>query len=308
AGASARALVHIGSPALSWPFIAALEAELGGWGGWLDVDGYLFEALTHDDAAWELELARDEGLRALVRERPDFRARVAAVRSRIEDLRGAPLAIAVVDFGAGAWWGDMGQLSRAREAYAALVGRGETGELARRLAGIAEVVPDRCGNRVVGRSKVPVDGSVTDSVLVDAMISGGSVAGAVVIRSQLGEAKLASGAVVVESTVVDLVAEAHALVMMAIAEHLHARTETVHTTILADPQDLHGPLDPWWFDTRLDPGTAEHYRQPFADNPCSFAEKATQMRQRTLAPTEIETALHRRRLSLREKLTAAVDE
>jgi mannose-6-phosphate isomerase class I len=299
AGAGARALVHIGSPALSWPFVAALTAELGDWPGALDVDGYLFEALTHDEAAWQSELARDEGLRVFLRERPDFRSKVAAVRARLEDHRGAALAIAVVDFGAGAWWGDMGQLSRAREAFAALAEHGDDGELARRLAGIAQVVPDRFGNRVVGScSHIPDDGSVTDTVVVDSWIGGGRCDRAVVIGSQLGHATLAPGSVVVDSTLASLTAETNALVMMATGERLHARASTVHTTIPAEPAQPSLALQPWWFDARLDPGSAEHYRQPFADNPTSFADKAAQMRQRTVAPAAIEAVLLERRAEL----------
>lgn len=289
AGPEARALVHIGSPALSWELLAILADELGAWPGWLDIDGWLFESLTHDDDAWEAELARDANLRALVQERPDFRAKVSTVRARLEDLRGAPLSIAVIDFGEGAWWGDMGQLSRAREAYAALALRGGDGELARRLAAIEEVVPDRFGNRIVGRhARVPDDGSVTDSVIVDGWIgAAGRIDRAVIIGSQLGRASLAPGSVVVDCTIGELVAEPDTLAMMVIARSLEAAASTVHTTMPGEG----GVLEAWSFDARLDPGTAESYRAAVGSNPSSFAEKAAQMRRRDVAPATIEREL-----------------
>lgn len=289
AGAHARALVHIGSPALSWPLVDALAAELGGWSGALDVDGWLFESLTHDDEAWAVELARDAGLQALLRERPDFRTRVSAVRKRVEDLRGAPLSIAVIDFGAGAWWGDMGQLDKARQSFAALADPAESGELARRLAAIDAIVPDRFGNRVVGaHAKVPDDGSVTDSVIVDAWIGAATkVDRAVVIGSQLGRAALAPGSVVVDSTIAELDVRHDALVMMAIAPSLHAEASSVHTTIPGE----HGALEQWCFDMREDPGAREHYQFCVAPNPSSFAECAARMRQRSVSPDAIERML-----------------
>ena len=70
-------------------------AEFGDLPGWLDIDGYLFEALTHDEDAWQVEVARDPALRQLLAARPDFHARAqaaacsprAAQRSAARDRR-----------------------------------------------------------------------------------------------------------------------------------------------------------------------------------------------------------------------------
>jgi hypothetical protein len=98
-GQPVKALVHIGSPAFSYPFLEEAEALFGDFDGWIDVDGYLFEALTHDADAWQTELNRDAGLQQLVAERPDFWQCVQQLKRRLGERRGHPLVIKVVDFG-----------------------------------------------------------------------------------------------------------------------------------------------------------------------------------------------------------------
>jgi hypothetical protein len=87
-GQPVKALVHIGSPAFSYPFLEEAEALFGDFNGWIDVDGYLFEALTHDADAWQTELDRDAGLQQLVAERPDFWQRVQQLKRRLGERRG----------------------------------------------------------------------------------------------------------------------------------------------------------------------------------------------------------------------------
>ena len=79
-GQPVKALAHIGSPAFSYPFLEEAEAIFGDLDGWIDVDGYLFEALTHNADAWQAELNRDAGLQQLVTERPDFYQRVQQLK------------------------------------------------------------------------------------------------------------------------------------------------------------------------------------------------------------------------------------
>src|SRR5262249_34824595 len=160
----ARALVHIGSPALSYAFVAALRAEFGDAPGWLDIDGYLFEALTHDDDAWHAEIERDPGLRALLQTRPDFHARARSLRRRLEARNGRRLPVAVIDVGAATYWADMGQLARARQASAELCAPSDHGEFVRRLATIDDVVPDVRGNRLQAGSVGP---AMRDCVVIE---------------------------------------------------------------------------------------------------------------------------------------------
>lgn len=304
-----RALVNMGSPALSHAFIDALAAAFGDRDGWLDVDGYLFEALTHDEAAWAAEIARDPGLRALLEQCPDFYARVARVRAQLEQHRGAPLAIAVIDFGADTYWGDMGQLSRARDAHAVLARADDDGEFARRLACIDDVVPDRFGNRVVGDSWIPGDGSLRDSVIIDSWIARprSTTRRAVVIDSELGETQLGDGAVVLDSSVWALDADADAFVFAALAPALQVAAHHVHTTMPVDPRDASAlTLEQWCFDMREDPGSPEHYRSRVPPNPASFAEKFAQMRQRERDPEAIERALLGARRPWLQRIAAAI--
>ena len=298
AGPATRSLIHIGSPALSHRFIRALVAEFGDVGGWLDIDGYLFEALTHGPPAWQRECERDAGLQALLAVCPDFYERATAVKSRLEAERGAPLVTLVVDCGNETWWGDMGQLGPAREAFARLAVPGAEGEFARRLALIADVVPDRFGNRIVS-SRIPEDGSVRDSVVINGWIgAGSSVTGAVVLDSVLGAATLGHGAVVVDSTIDTLDAGVDTWVFRAIAEQLSVAAYAVHTTLPSDPLTAAGGgatagLEQWSFDARADPSAPPHWTEPQGANPTSLHDKAAQMRQRErpidVVEAEIET-------------------
>ncbi|MBX7080475.1 MAG: hypothetical protein K1X88_14855 [Nannocystaceae bacterium] len=305
APAGTRALVNLGSPALSFAMIDALAQHFGALPGWLDVDGYLFEALTHDPALWAEEAASDAGLQALLQQCPDFYARVAAVRDTLEQRRGAALAIAVIDLGADTWWGDMGQLSRAREAFAALARPDDGGEFARRLAAIETVVPDRFGNRVVGDSVVPDDGRVRDSVIIDTwLVDTVTVVGAVVIDSELGAARLDPGAVVVDTTAAAIHGSTDSLVIAACGEVLGVAAAHVLTTIVDDPLAADPVPQPWRFDMREDPGAAANYRSPVGDNPASFADKFAQMRQRQRPPAAVERAVLQRREALLGSIAA----
>jgi hypothetical protein len=290
AGPGVVPLVHLGSPALSHRFVAALATAFGDVAGWLDIDGYLFEALTHDPHAWQREIERDPGLQAVLAICPDFYARARSVADRIAADRGAPLAIAVVDCGTDTFWCDMGQLASARDAFAVLAAPGEHGEIARRLAWLDDVVPDRFGNLVVG-SSIPTDGSITDSVVVDSTIVRGRMRGAIVIDSELGDATLGTGSVVLDSTIATLDAGTGAWVFRAIAEQARLAADHVLTTLAANPQSPEGSLEMWTFDVREDPTRPPSWAQRVASNPTSFADKAVQMRQREHPVAEVERVI-----------------
>ena len=275
-----RAQVNLGSPAFSHRFIAAALRSFADCEGWLDVDGYLFEALTHDEASWAAERARDPALRELLERVPDFYARARALRASLEAERGRPLRIAVIDFGSSLHWCDVGQLGKAREAFAALAAPGETGEFARTLASLDGVAPDRWGNRVAGQSAIPDDGSVRDSVIIDATIGTGPCERAVVLRCELGHARLAAGSVAIDCKVDQLELGADALAFGSVIDHLQVRPAWVHTSIPADPHAEDSSLESWWADSRANPGAQENYDAPVWGNPGSFADKFAQMRRR----------------------------
>ena len=235
-GQRVKALVHIGSPAFSFPFLEEAEALFGGLDGWIDVDGYLFEALTHDADAWQAELNRDAGLQQLVTERPDFWQRVQQLKRRVEERRGHPLNIKVVDFGEHLYWGDIGQLAKARRALWAVAAPTVEGNFARCLAAIDHVAPDPFGNRIVGDSTLPSDGHVRNSVVIDTWINGRvDMEGAVLVASELGDVMIRGGGVAFGCTVDDLDLGKEGLAFMSIQQSLKVPAHHVHTSIPSTP-------------------------------------------------------------------------
>ncbi|MEK7706107.1 MAG: hypothetical protein AAB426_14195, partial [Myxococcota bacterium] len=293
--APVRALVHIGSPAFSHLFVQEARAVFGDLAGALDVDGYLFEALTSHADEWQAELRRDAVLARLVGEYPDFYARVTQLRQRLEDRRGHALAIQVIDFGADLYWGDVGQLEHARRTLHDVAQEGVAGTMARLLACIDDVPVDGHGNRLVGDCILPSSAQIRNSVLIDVSVSTAAVIdGAVVVESQLGEASLAPGSVAVRCTAGTLTMGPSALAFELIGETCDVPGHAVRTSICNDPSDLERGLATWSADLREDPGTVERYNQAVYGNPASFADKLTQMRQRAILPQALDTAVTER--------------
>lgn len=279
--ANAAAHVHIGSPALSYLFLEEARAIFGQWDGWLDVDGYLFEALTSDAASWQREIERDAGLAALLRERPSFYAAVQKLRERIEQRRGHALRIKVIDFGQGLFWADLGQLSRARDAFCSLLDPGLDGELSRELMGLRDAARDRHGNLVVGVSEVPKDGRVRDCVVVDSVLGQGVVgSGAVIVESFIGEGQLGKGSLALRSHVKRLSLAQGAFCFESACETLAVEPNTVHTSIPVDPSAQTLCLESFRADMGVDPGSGATYNEPAFGNPASFAALFDRMRQR----------------------------
>jgi hypothetical protein len=300
----ARALVHVGSPAFSTAFLDAAEEAFGDAAGWIDVDGYLFEALTLDDRSWEEETERDAGLRALLADHPDFPERVRALAAGVEARRGRPPVVAVVDVGEGLYWGDVGQLAAARRSLLEVTRPGEEGAFARRLAGLDAVQPDAHGNLVAGESRVPGDGSVCDSVILDSVVEGPAlVRGAVIVRSEIGRARVGPGSVVLESTVGRLDAAPRAFAFRAVAADASVPEDGVLTHIPADPAEPARGLESWRADAREDIGRAALQERPAFGNPASFAAKFAQMRCRDVRPAVVEEAINQQfRRPIREAL------
>ena len=301
-GSALRSYAHIGSPALSHLLLDHAAELFADCPGWLDVDGYLFEALTHEPDAWSAEVERDAQLRALLARCPDFYQRVAELRRRVEASRGHRMRIAVIDFGAGLYWGDIGQLARVRALYAQLREPGADGAFARELAGIAAIEPDRYGNRIAGDSAVPDDGSVRDCVIIDTDIHRGRAEGAVVVASRLGRARLAPGSVVVESVVRELELEAGALAVAALGDRLRVPAHFAQTSIPRDPADAQLLFDSWLADMRVDVGAPSSFDEPRWGNPDSFAAKLAQLRDPSLDIAALEARVAELRARLSERL------
>jgi hypothetical protein len=280
--------VHIGSPAFSHVFLRHAAEVFAECEGWIDVDGYLFEALTHDERAWAALVEANAGLRELLERCPDFRGRVLELRRRIEAERGHPMRIVVLDFGAEPYWGDVGQLSKARAVWSALAVEGEPGEFARALAGIHGLERDAHGNLLVGDARVPTDGSVRGCVVIDSHIDRGRAQGAVIVRSSLGLAGLEPGSVVIDSRVDALRLGIDSLAFASVGEYLRVPRGFAHTSIVDDPRAEAPRLESWFADMAEDPGAKHNYEQPRWGNPGSFADKFAQMRQPGLDPAKIE--------------------
>jgi hypothetical protein len=250
--------------------------------------------LTHSEEAWQEEAASDEGLRQLLQGCPDFHQRVRELRDRVEQRRGRPLRIKVIDFGERLYWGDIGQLAKARQAFLEVNAEGPEGDFARQLAAIDRVQPDRWGNRVIGRCRLPQDGSVRGSVVVDSSIDGpAAVARSVIVDSELGAARMEQ-AVAFDCTVEELELAPEALAFRSVGQRIAVPAHEVHTTLPVDPQDLSRGLEHHRWDSRRDPGKGPAYHEAQGDNPCSFAEKFAQMRQRQVPPDRLEAEIARR--------------
>ncbi|MFH0809803.1 MAG: hypothetical protein V2A77_04970 [Pseudomonadota bacterium] len=300
-----QAHIHLGSPAFSHLFLEEAETVFGGLPGCLDVDGYLFEALTHDPVAWRAEVESDSGLRTLLAEHPDFYERVRELKGRIELRRGHPLVVKVIDLGEGLYWGDIGQLDKARAVFAALNAEGAEGDFARRLALMDDCHPDAFGNRLLGKCLVPSDGSVRDSVIVDSEIHPpASVRGAVIMDSELGAASIVPGSVVLRGTVLGLRMGAEALSFASVGREVVIAGRQVHTSIPTDPARVSSGLEDWRADSRTKtPGKGLAYTEARFGNPGSFQRKFEQMRQRQVAPEVVEALVEEHfRLPLRREI------
>jgi hypothetical protein len=281
-------LVHIGSPAFSHLFLRHAEQVFADFEGWIDVDGYLFEALTHEPDDWAAEVERDVGLREVLEQCPYFYERVTELRRRIEADRGHSLRIVVLDFGADPYWGDIGQLGKAREVWAALAQPGEAGEFARLLAALDGVQPDEHGNLLVGASAVPSDGSVRNCVVIDSLIDRGRAEAAVIVRSSLGIAGFESGAVAIDCHVDALRLGRNSFAFGSIGNYLRVPEAFAHTSIIDDPRSTAPRLESWFADMRVDLGASKFHEQPRWGNPMSFAKKFAQMRQRGVESATID--------------------
>ena len=285
------ALIHIGSPALSQHFLQAALELFGDLPGAIDIDGYLFEAFTHNEKEWQRELQRDAGLQQLLSEFPDFYQRAQQLKSRVEALSGHPFAVQVIDFGAGLYWGDVGQLSKARQAFTSLLGDGPEAQFARRLAAIDAITPDHWGNRSQ-QATYPQDGSVKNCLIINSHLGEGSCAAdSVFVDSVCGKATVEAGSVVVQSTLESFDAGPSAFAFRLLGETQQAAADEVLTSIPKDPRAPAAGLEVWRAPASVNTGDAAHYKQPVFDNPMSFAEKFEQMRQRERSIAEIQDTI-----------------
>ena len=318
----AKAMVHIGSPAFSYDFIdAAIEAFDGvPQESWLDVDGYLIEALTlkrdgdltaeekargirtwdseyREELRKEAEEKKASGMKEALKNVPDLYERAQNLKRILNEKRGkpadAPLNIKVIDFGEKLAWYDVGQLSKARESFYGVNRDTPEGEFARRFAGMKDAVIDEFGNRIVGDSYYPKDGSVRNSTIINTRIFGSRVLvnGAVLVDCDLGNVIAGKESVAYGSTVSNLEMGERSFSFKSVEENLNVPTDAVHTSMPANPLDLNEikeqGIESWRALTvdeqgkDLDVGKGAYYNEAAFGNKRSFNEQRERMRTRS---------------------------
>lgn len=295
---SIELLTHMGSPAFSYAFIDAADrvydSEVSDTSKKMDVDGFLFAALTMPKELWDNDVKNGiiafgkktaeenaSEAQAYYQKAQQLKAQMNAARGR---AAGAELDLRVLNMGAAPYWGDIGQLAKARDSVSVVNDReSPNGDFARRLAMIDDVAPDEFGNIVVGNSQYPKDGSVKNSVIIDSLITRGAIDGAVIVNSQLGVAQIRAGSVVFDSTVGNLTmgskSYAHG-VMAGMDEPIVIDPNYVQTTIPKNPSASVPVFEQWRADMAVDVGKEVNYNQAKFGNPESFNAKAKTMRAR----------------------------
>jgi DNA-binding protein Fis len=323
-----KAYVNIGSPAFSNVFIEEAVKVFAGLDGRIDVDGYLFQALTWDSETWEtrkqaqLRTGKDEMRQldalCLSQKQKTFHQLAQDLRRNINKIRGrpltAPLNIQVVDFGEDFYWGDTHQLRQARQTLSQVNNRAnEEGEFARELAGIDGIQPDKYNNIVVGNSLVPQDGSVQNCVIINTRIYGSApgkprINGAVLVDSDIGIAgsKIEKGAVAYGCTVENLILGRNAYARSSIGELIKVADETAHVSVPTDRGDIAAGLEEWRADMTVeDLGSPAYYQQKLPENPGSFQDKYAQVRQSPVPQETVDREVEKLfRKPIRDKLRA----
>ncbi|MDD5439422.1 MAG: hypothetical protein PHS37_04475 [Candidatus Omnitrophica bacterium] len=256
-----EALAHIGSPAFSDTFLQALINVFGTEAfatKWLDVDGILVEGLTYTDAEWKA-FAEDANFTKKVEENDaqcggtpgSFRAMCIALKAEINRLKGKSphedISMKVISFGKGLYWGDMGQLKKAREAFHQVADNTHDGHFARVLAAIEDVLPDKWGNRIVGEDCIyPDDGSIRNSVLIHTKIYGkANIDNAVIVDSVLGNVTLKKDSVLYDCTADTVTGGERVFAFKSVRAVLDLENDWVHTSIPKNVQDMSQGLEDW---------------------------------------------------------------
>ncbi|MBU4305726.1 MAG: hypothetical protein KJ893_08960 [Candidatus Omnitrophica bacterium] len=309
-GQKVKAFVHNGSPAFSYLFLEEAQKIFGKFTDRaIDVDGYLVEALTLDEATWKMELSRDAGLRKFVQEIPDFYELCRQLKLNIESIRRCKLDIKVIDFGKKRYCADYGNLFGSRISFQELRLNAEEGRVARVLANIDNIASDPYGNIIYGDSLVPGDGSVCNSVVINTKIYGtdNNINGAVLINSECANSQIAEGSVVWGSTLIAAIIGERSFSFMSVREALNIPSDTGHTSIpvLSLTGDAVKGLENWRSD--IIPGgiEKESYTEARFGNPGSFWELSERMKNREIQVEMIEKEIDEKfRAPLRRKMKA----
>jgi hypothetical protein len=266
--------VNLGSFCASTQFFAALalafaEPLAAGRRG-TDWDPWFWVAwCCADAAAWERERAREAassrtGLAQVEDRTPDFFARVSDAKARFAAIHGRPVRVGVVDLGS-TLWVDFGNHAALCEHWNALRAPDGHGTVLRALYGLPGM-RDARGNLVAG-GRIEERADVRDSVIVDAVIPGGSVMrGGIVIGGSYGRIAMPDGGAAIESRLEHLECGGPGAVSFrSIGGRLELGNGDKHTTLaLPDRRiDLRGSES-------IRDYSGASYTDPVLGNPISF--------------------------------------
>jgi len=266
--------VNLGSFCASTQFFAALaqafaEPLAAGRRG-TDWDPWFWVAwCCADAAAWERERQREaaagrKGLAQVEERTPDFFARVTDAKARFSATHGRPVKVGVVDLG-NTLWVDFGNHAALCEHWNALRAPGGHGAVLRALYGLPEM-KDASGNILAG-GRIEERADVRDSVIVDAVIPGGSVVhGGIVIGGSYGRIAMPDGGAAIESRLEHLACGGPAAVSFrSIGNRLELGNGDKHTSLALPDRtiDLRGSES-------IRDYSGASYTDPVLGNPISF--------------------------------------
>ncbi len=267
-----------------------------------DLDPQLFTALciaamdrpAERERAWGRARRESAAMRKLEQDLPGVLPRLVSALDRFAARHGRPVKMVAMDFG-DQYWGDIGQHRQMHDLYLALRGHGPAGRIARALAGL-EGEFDRHGNLLCGDTVLGPGVTVRDSVLVDARIDAGEIAGSVLLGTRCGTL-VAREAFDLESTAValDLAPRSGSYKVVGEAAVTAGPGERVTTVFLPDGEELLRVHE----DTDLR-DRAANYDQPILGNRIAFG--AAHAAVTAADPADLERRRERRRQEVAAKL------
>lgn len=224
-------------------------------------------------AQWERAIAESADLAKLRDNLPDVLDRLVRVLERFHTAHGRPVKLVAMDFN-DQYWGDIGQHAKIFEFYTGLNAAGDLGDIARAMAGIADMPPDARGNRIVN-STVSDAIDVRDSVLIDVALTGsGVVESSVLIGTRAHRVELRR-AFDVFSTVTELVSAPGAGTYKVVQTDPVRLGENERATTLFLPDSAPALFRVTESCDLKDKQT--NYDVPVMNNPMSFAEAHRRM-------------------------------
>ncbi|HEX8140186.1 MAG TPA: hypothetical protein VF544_21665 [Pyrinomonadaceae bacterium] len=272
-----KVAVNLGSLAISHDFLdAAIEVlgdDIRSREKAVDWDPYGWMALFCKDAShWQFEAEYEQriskkGIRNLEAIYPDFYPKIARLRATLEQKKGRPLKVGMLDFG-NAFWMDIGLHVTLRQSLESLTTDSERGMAARELFGLPHE-RDKNGNIIV-RSIVPDSADIRDSVIVDSVIldKASVIHQGVVISGRHRLLHLPFGGCALFSAADSLsFTGPHGVTFLSVSPSIIVPEGGRHTTLFIPqgPQNMISNEAIWDY-------SADNYEQPILGNPISFEQ------------------------------------